>query len=81
MREEVAKTKWCPETAIAFWFKPEGADMVGMPLGVAVNRAEGHQSIINQTRCLGSGCMMWRTVKDQNGVDTDRGYCGLAGQP
>ncbi len=30
------------------------------------------------TRCCGSKCMAWRSVRSQQG---ERGYCGLAGMP
>ncbi|MFA5951510.1 MAG: hypothetical protein WC807_14620 [Hyphomicrobium sp.] len=45
--EEEAKTKWCPETR------------TGLTAGMAVNHHVGGD-VHEETRCIGSGCMMWR---------------------
>jgi hypothetical protein len=34
-----------------------------------------------KTECVASGCMFWRWVKGENGGNTLKGYCGLAGKP
>jgi len=31
--------------------------------------------------CHGSGCMMWRWERDEDGREKNCGYCGTAGKP
>lgn len=66
MTEAEAKTKWCPMVR------------TGLNAGMAVNH---HVSgdVHDETRCIASGCMMWRystpnTIADHNKKD---GFCGL----
>jgi hypothetical protein len=94
MTEDDAKTKWCPFTRMGL---NAGAG------GVAVNRSlepvdepsrrDAPYSVYDETRCIGSGCMMWRTkwkwVNHPGGAaaipeghyepDREEGFCGLAG--
>jgi hypothetical protein len=62
MTEDEAKTKWCP---MARCWGQSGP----------VNRDGGKPRI--GAMCLGSGCMMWRWLDEDDRI----GYCGLAGQP
>jgi len=72
VKEETAKTKWCPFAR----------QMVSLQKG---NIPETTFAIASANRfkddvmasCLGSGCMAWRGEKGEPG----HGYCGLAGRP
>jgi hypothetical protein len=80
MTEDEAKTKWCPFVR------------TGLVAGMAVNRhvadAPGAiDGVHDETRCIGSGCMMWRVkVRESYPMDASTndlivgGYCGLAGK-
>ena len=61
VNDATAKSKWCPFGRVPY-ITP-----------VAINRTE---TDLPFTRCLGSGCMAWRIVGDD-----DHGYCGIAGEP
>jgi hypothetical protein len=80
MTEDEAKTKWCPMVR------------TGLVAGMAVNHHIGTVNgphagdVHDETRCIGSGCMMWRFVAVSSqtivrGADKirNKGYCGLAG--
>jgi hypothetical protein len=70
LTEEEAKLRWCPEARVA------------MTAGMAANRTafgKGYANIFEETRCLGSGCMLWRwqsLFRDGNSEAT--GFCGLS---
>ena len=59
MTEDQAKTKWCPFVR------------TGLTAGMAVNRHVADYGVYDETRCIGSGCMMWRAAGKT-------GWCGLA---
>jgi hypothetical protein len=66
MTEDHAKTLWCPMVR------------TGLTAGMSVNRhvadAPGAMDgVHDETRCIASGCMMWRYRRKEDG------YCGLAG--
>ena len=66
MKEEDAKTKWCP--------------MVRKELHCTgpINRWDGEvYEYSEEFRCITSECMMWRTTSE---FLTD-GFCGLGGKP
>lgn len=68
MHEAAAKKLWCPFVR------------TGLTAGMAVNRhvmdKEGAiDGVHDETRCIASGCMMWRYFVDS---ERDSGYCGLA---
>ncbi len=76
MTEDEAEKKWCPYAFAA------------SPYGVKLRKnVDGEES-----RCISSGCMMWRLTKDfyiedisnlNSGIyktDETKGYCGLAGR-
>jgi hypothetical protein len=74
MNEEEAKSKWCPFTRVA------------LSEGMSANRTAslghgGYADIADETRCLGSGCMMWewreRTALQDEGRSPDHGDCML----
>lgn len=67
MREQVAKTKWCPMVR----FDSAGNDWRGTNRGDGI-RDDGPSSI-----CIASDCMAWRWYPHK----TEHGYCGLAGEP
>jgi len=57
MTEADAKTKWCPFTRVA------------LVEGMSANRTagmgtQGYADITEETRCLGSGCLMWEFRTD-----------------
>lgn len=76
MTEEEAKTKWCP---FSRFYSTTGA----------FNRSG--DGIDRASKCIGSGCMAWRWIKDPvtdlftHGKELpdykgEHGYCGLAGK-
>ena len=65
MKEEQAKTKWCPMS------RTVDGDVV-------TNKDGGKVSDIDM--CLTSKCMMWREYYGDDKV-TILGFCGLAGKP
>ena len=67
MKEEEAKTKWCPHVRTL-------ANNGGV-VGVAVNRIFP-QTDDNRDRCIGSDCMMWESC-GYVGTPTKHGDCGL----
>lgn len=82
--EDEAKTKWCP-------FSRTGVHG-GLNGAVSVNRHVDEQTVHDETRCLGPGCMAWRAVgwlskfgdfsnevPEEDRVGGPRGYCGIAG--
>ena len=62
MTEEDAKKRWCPMVRVNY------ANLTDV----------GHARAEMSSRCIGSGCMMWRT---SDHYDDASGYCGLAGTP
>lgn len=89
--EEEAKTKWCPAARCTGTIDdiPVGGNRVGDPWI--------HSRFVEQTKCIGSGCMAWRWCEEHN-IDAMEhyeacapgipgtppkpvGYCGLAGKP
>ena len=66
MTETEAKTRWCPMVRVALPINPP-------PALLAAARAE------SVSRCIGSGCMMWRALLTQPHKPA-AGYCGLAGK-
>lgn len=76
MKEEKAKTKWCPMVRVAD---------CGAENASAVNRL--HQQEAPTTQCLASDCMMWVATDNEcepvnstsaSTVSKPAGYCGLA---
>lgn len=79
--ENEAKTKWCPMARNVTTTDNAAA---------ATNRDNGEPD--PWSRCLGSGCMMWRWKLQAHYANagahvsgfspsTTEGYCGLAGMP
>jgi hypothetical protein len=74
LTEDDAKTKWCPETRVA------------ITAGMAANRTasmsedgRGYANIFEETRCLGSGCMLWRWQSLTSGPGGQAiGFCSLS---
>jgi len=64
MTEDEAKTKWCPMVRTGL--------TVGMAVNHHVDMNPGGQGVHDETRCIASGCMMWREYRGN-------GWCGLAG--
>lgn len=75
MKQEEAKTKWCPMSRVA------------VPVGLTVNRIstallrisddkdrEYFQSQKDNCNCIASDCMMWLWLSKEEGL----GCCGLA---
>jgi hypothetical protein len=73
--EEEAKTKWCPMI--------RSGHVAGMAINSYVEMQKGAiDSWYEQTRCIASGCMMWRSRLEIVANTRDlykEGYCGLAG--
>lgn len=68
MDEPTAKTKWCPMARMAGGHNAFNQDADGRPM----------------SKCIASGCMMWRKDgmdEDDTGRIVDSGYCGLGGKP
>jgi hypothetical protein len=65
MTEAEAKTKWCPMVR------------TGLNAGMAVNH-HVNGDVEEETRCKGSGCMMFR-INPTNPKGAV--FCGLAGKP
>lgn len=66
MTEDEAKTKWCPMVRVE------------MVAGIAVNRhvadvPDTLDGTYDETRCIGSGCMMWKWHQ----MTGPHGFCGL----
>ena len=87
MTEDEARTKFCPFARIAHVSAPTGGNRHYGGVG-----AEENLCMI--TRCIASDCMAWRwrqeftgTISNEDGgiagltIDTEIGYCGLAGKP
>ena len=75
MTEDEAKTKWCPHARV---HKGEGGNRYPMDIDAV--------GVSAYTRCIGSGCMMWREVSSQRKEIDGKlvmygGHCGLAGKP
>ena len=84
-----AKTKWCPFARV-----PDGNNThSGL---TATNRHAGEKKrkdgkvsrLRSSAMCIASECMQWQWVTRQGmglhetrRVDTDKGFCGLAGKP
>lgn len=56
MTEEEAKTKWCPMARTGL---SAGSGGAAVNRSVAGNMRDTPFSVYYETRCLGSGCMMW----------------------
>lgn len=84
MREEEAKTKWCPHARVA-------SDHAYCGSYNRVNNGSTAGTIGTPSigaKCIGSACMMWRwkMVRDPvhgvaQGKSSVDGHCGLAGNP
>jgi hypothetical protein len=87
LTEAQAKEKWCPFARVAEPWRWANSGEPQHP--ASVNR--GSDALLEAgnlgTRCLGSGCMAWRSTalivpRDQAVDDSARephGFCGLAG--
>lgn len=58
--EDEAKTKWCPESRVVLGGPGEGGVS-----GNAFEDCEGSKAYAS-SRCIGSGCMMWRWGQPEN---------------
>ena len=65
MTEDEAKQRWCPMARVNR----------KIAMGNRVQFDDGTWDTAVGSRCIASGCMMWRTTSSQHG------YCGLAGRP
>ena len=70
MKESEARTKWCPMARMA------------LVQGMAANRTgqmsqggTGYANIYDETRCIGSDCMLWQPLVGSD--DEARGRCSL----
>ena len=68
LTEEEAKEKWCPEVRLR----------VGVN-GAANRNLKGCCPDDKDTKCIASGCMMWRYAGESEKGET--GYCGKAVLP
>lgn len=78
--EDEAKTKWCPMARVILDYSVQ-PDTQAV---ASANRGEADETdqIFTGSRCIGSGCMMWRSeVGPASRRATGRGFCGLAGVP
>ena len=87
MTEAEAKTKWCP-------FSRSAAPLGNKSMGATVNRFHdadgcGEGAVQPYAKCFGSQCMAWRFEKKLPAgaaacvqrVQSEHGFCGLAGKP
>lgn len=94
MKEEEAKTKWCPMARVA-------TVVISEKLSVVANRdisllmpTNSFDPATDLTKCIASACMMWQwetrlssTMFEEDGNTPRRerkgndGYCGLARRP
>ena len=65
MKEEMARTRWCP--LVSRWQFPA---LIGAALGESELSRDYKPEIPSWARCITDDCMLW------NSVDGD-GYCGL----
>jgi hypothetical protein len=74
MDEATAKTKWCPFKRVAL-----SAGMSANWSGNMAPGSVGYGNIHDETRCIGSECMVWRyrTSKDTFPSLARPGYCSL----
>lgn len=87
MTEKEASEKWCP--MVRFIMTPQDNTWQNQAM---TNRMEFVKQGLNETRCIGSDCMMWRwdvvgfrygTGSEQERVgvkSNEHGYCGLGGK-
>ena len=78
MKEEEAKTKWCPHA--------RASALEECTMGVTTynyNRNGNNGEAPEDCKCLASGCMAWKWENytdnnDPRAVSGTEGYCGLA---
>ena len=83
MKEEIARTKWCPMVRMPLQFTAKATGS-GMTVGVAAAAINVEPNPVTQAMergkkqscCIASDCAMWRALNAERG-----GYCGLAGAP
>lgn len=77
MTEDEAKLLWCPEARVSLYHRSTDANrMVRYGSGEG---SEDHQAFLKETRCLGSGCAVWRWMpRARTEGDVREGYCGKA---
>jgi hypothetical protein len=77
LTETEAKKRWCPFSRVA------------LSMGMAANRSgaksagldphdRNFANVFNETRCLGSGCMVWEPLGLDASATERRGRCGLS---
>lgn len=73
LTEEEAKKKWCPEIRTGL--------VHGMSVNHHVDMRPGGAGVHDESRCIGSGCMMWRWHYDglSDYPPDTKGFCGKAG--
>lgn len=71
--EAQARELWCPFSRVVFP-GPVVANRVSWTLTKSAMRAEQ----VAATKCLGSGCMVWRWRRYVEANEGVRGFCGLA---
>ena len=84
MKEEEAKTKWCPMVQVIV--APNDSTWQNHAL---TNRLDMVLDGGHEQQCLASGCMMWRWIEKYDGLSHggkqvnyrhEGGYCGLGGK-
>lgn len=77
LREDEAKTKWCP-----FARTFDGVQTETIAAAASVSR-QNDGSPFKPCLCIASACMAWRWIERLENQDLEdiRGYCGLAGRP
>jgi len=62
MKEEVAKTKWCPHTRMVFGYEQGTTQPFNRFMcepGDEIKKMQEAMNGTSGTKCIGSGCMMW----------------------
>lgn len=74
LTESEARSKWCPETRLAYG--PDGKEGVA-----AVNRSAKTDVVRANSNCIATECAFWRWARTAHEGALQEGYCGRAGRP
>lgn len=78
--EKEAAEKWCPHARVVLAYVKSNEASAGHNRIYCDDRGNVAAALTPNSFCIGSRCMAWRWSNDEP-IDDDRGYCGLAGKP
>lgn len=61
--EDAARTKWCPFSRTMISIKDDDGETVGYNVA---NRGTIKDTVMKNSRCLGSSCIAWRWADERN---------------